>query len=68
MSSELENVKLKAALVVAVNALSYYADKEWDTGCGCCQKNFDPVTNPAMDEGRTAQEALKELKNMYDPQ
>lgn len=40
-------------------ALRFYAESNWDSGCGCCQYNFDPKTNPVSDNGETARKALE---------
>ena len=48
-------------LNIAIKALKYYAESSWDSGCGCCQTDFDATTNPVEDMGQKAKDALKEI-------
>jgi hypothetical protein len=50
----------KARIAKLEDALKYYANSDWDSGCQCCISDTKSATNPVIDEGQRAREALKD--------
>lgn len=54
--------ELRQQLEEAKGVLRFYAESEWDYGCGCCMGEAGSDANPVLDGGKKAADFLERWK------